>query len=246
VGGPSHGSLTLNADGSFTYTPHPNYNGGDSFTYLARDDGGLASAAATVDLTVNAVNDAPTVVVTAAGMCGGGVSGSMGLTVADVETPAGSLTLSGSSSNASLVPNAGITFGGAGATRTVTVSANDKRSGTAVVTVTVDDGDDTGTTTITVRVGTDRSDQITGGSGADMIFGAQAPDMLDGGGAIDLLCGGNGNDVLLGGLGDDRLDAGNGDDTLTGGAGADAFSGGPGVDTATDFSAADGDTSDGT
>ena len=32
----SHGSLTLAADGSFTYSPAPNYNGADSFSYKAR------------------------------------------------------------------------------------------------------------------------------------------------------------------------------------------------------------------
>jgi VCBS repeat-containing protein len=32
-----HGTLTLNADGSFTYTPAANYNGRDSFTYQAND-----------------------------------------------------------------------------------------------------------------------------------------------------------------------------------------------------------------
>jgi len=31
--GPSHGTVTLDADGSFTYTPTANYNGADSFTY---------------------------------------------------------------------------------------------------------------------------------------------------------------------------------------------------------------------
>ena len=34
---PSHGTLTLNADGSFTYTPAANFNGTDSFTYRASD-----------------------------------------------------------------------------------------------------------------------------------------------------------------------------------------------------------------
>ena len=34
---PGHGTLTLNADGSFTYTPAANYNGTDSFTYKAND-----------------------------------------------------------------------------------------------------------------------------------------------------------------------------------------------------------------
>src|SRR5207244_8102189 len=55
---PSHGTVTLNADGSFIYTPAANYNGTDSFTYRARD-GALGSATATVTITVRAVNDAP-------------------------------------------------------------------------------------------------------------------------------------------------------------------------------------------
>ncbi len=58
VTGPSHGTLTLNNDGSFSYTPDPNYNGTDSFTYQA-NDGTAGSGIVTVTLTVNAVNDAP-------------------------------------------------------------------------------------------------------------------------------------------------------------------------------------------
>ena len=59
VSGPSHGSLTLNTDGSFTYTPNANYNGADSFTYKANDGTADSTTAATVSLTVNAVNDPP-------------------------------------------------------------------------------------------------------------------------------------------------------------------------------------------
>ena len=59
VGGPAHGaSFTLNADGSFTYTPAGNYNGPDSFTYKA-NDGTADSNPVTVTITVNPVNDAP-------------------------------------------------------------------------------------------------------------------------------------------------------------------------------------------
>src|SRR5207244_6335656 len=58
VSGPTHGSLTLNASGSFTYTPAANYNGSDSFTYKA-NDGTTDSNVATVTLTINPVNDAP-------------------------------------------------------------------------------------------------------------------------------------------------------------------------------------------
>src|SRR5438105_6078674 len=34
---PSHGSVTVNADGTFTYTPAANYHGADSFTYTVTD-----------------------------------------------------------------------------------------------------------------------------------------------------------------------------------------------------------------
>src|SRR5439155_7277357 len=37
VTGPGHGVLTLNANGSFTYTPAADFNGSDSFTYRAND-----------------------------------------------------------------------------------------------------------------------------------------------------------------------------------------------------------------
>lgn len=48
----SNGSLTLSADGSFTYTPNTNYSGFDSFTYKA-NDGTSDSNTVTVSITVN-------------------------------------------------------------------------------------------------------------------------------------------------------------------------------------------------
>ena len=54
VSGPSHGSVALNANGSFTYTPNANYNGSDSFTYKANDGIDNSNTAATVSITVNA------------------------------------------------------------------------------------------------------------------------------------------------------------------------------------------------
>ncbi|MDW8069689.1 MAG: Ig-like domain-containing protein [Anaerolineae bacterium] len=56
--GPANGTLNLNPDGSFTYTPNPNFSGADSFTYKAYD-GRSESNVATVTITVNPVNDAP-------------------------------------------------------------------------------------------------------------------------------------------------------------------------------------------
>ncbi len=58
VDGPEHGELVLNEDGSFSYTPEPNFNGTDSFTYRAADEL-TESGQATVTITVNPVNDVP-------------------------------------------------------------------------------------------------------------------------------------------------------------------------------------------
>jgi PKD repeat protein len=62
--GPSHGSIGLNASGSFVYTPNTNFYGEDSFTYVARDAAGALSEEATVELSIKSVNDAPVFVST--------------------------------------------------------------------------------------------------------------------------------------------------------------------------------------
>lgn len=56
ISGVLHGFLTLNSDGTFTYTPNTDYNGSDSFTYQLHDADGDVNTA-TVTLTVVAVND---------------------------------------------------------------------------------------------------------------------------------------------------------------------------------------------
>ena len=53
VSGPAHGTLVLNANGSFTYTPAAGYVGPDSFTYQARDGAALSNVA-TASLDVQA------------------------------------------------------------------------------------------------------------------------------------------------------------------------------------------------
>ena len=45
---PSHGTLTLNADGTFAYVPAAGYAGADSFTYTVKDSLGAVSQPATV------------------------------------------------------------------------------------------------------------------------------------------------------------------------------------------------------
>ena len=55
--GASHGTLTLNPDGSFVYTPTTGYTGADSFTYQACTLASVCSSVVTVDLTIG--NDGP-------------------------------------------------------------------------------------------------------------------------------------------------------------------------------------------
>ncbi|MCV7279281.1 tandem-95 repeat protein [Mycolicibacterium flavescens] len=70
---PTNGSVVLNDDGTFTYTPNENFTGEDSFSYTVSDEaspwhlhglggffgGGGHSSTTTVTVTVGAVNDAP-------------------------------------------------------------------------------------------------------------------------------------------------------------------------------------------
>lgn len=70
----------------------------------------------------------------------GSDTGAIAFMIGDAQTAASSLTLSGSSSNTTLVPNANIVFGGSGASRTVTVTPASSQTGTATIIVTVSDG----------------------------------------------------------------------------------------------------------
>ena len=71
VSGPAHGTLTLNANGSFTYTPAANYNGADGFTYRA-SDGEAASGVTAVAIAVTPVNDVPVAVADSYSLTQGG------------------------------------------------------------------------------------------------------------------------------------------------------------------------------
>ncbi|EHR6436276.1 tandem-95 repeat protein [Vibrio parahaemolyticus] len=55
--GPANGTVSINPDGSVTYTPNDNYHGTDSFTYIVTSGG--VSESTTVNVDVTPVNDAP-------------------------------------------------------------------------------------------------------------------------------------------------------------------------------------------
>jgi VCBS repeat-containing protein len=142
VSGPSNGTLSdFKSDGSFTYTPNENYNGSDSFVYEVTDQNG-GSDQATVTITVNPVNDAPTI----SGLGDQTIDEDNDLTdaaftVDDVETDPGNLTVTATSSNTDLLPDANITLGGSGENRTISASPAANANGSTTITLTVDDND---------------------------------------------------------------------------------------------------------
>jgi hypothetical protein len=82
-------------------------------------------------------------------------TGPISFTVGDAETPAGSLTVTATSSDTTLVPNGSpnIVLGGSGASRTITVAPAAGLQGTTTITVKVSDGVNNSTTTFDVNVG---------------------------------------------------------------------------------------------
>jgi len=147
-------NITLGGSGTartITLTPAANQSGTATVTVTVGD--GSLTATDTVLLTVNAVNDTPTISNIADQTINQDTAtGALAFTVGDVETPASSLIVSGTSSNPALVPNANIVFGGSGANRTVTVTPVAGQSGSAIITVTVGDGAATATDTFILTV----------------------------------------------------------------------------------------------
>ena len=145
VSQPASGSLTLNANGSFTYTPNANFNGTDSFTYTARD-GTSVSNVATVTIAVNAVNDAPVAVNDAATTPEEtAVSGNVLTNDTDVDA--------GTTLTATLVANASNGTATLGSDGAFTYTPNANFSGTDSFTYTASDGtaiSNIATVTITV------------------------------------------------------------------------------------------------
>ena len=149
------GTLTFtNANtGAYSYVPNANANGTDTITFRVFD-GTAYSANATITVTVTAVNDAPTITdITDKSTNEDTATSAISFTIGDLETTnAASLTVTGSSSNTTLVPGANIAFGGSGANRTVTITPVANLSGTTTITISVSDGALTTTDTFVLTV----------------------------------------------------------------------------------------------
>ena len=152
--------------GSLITTSNPLQIGGDSFygqyfnglidevrVYNRALSSSEIQADMTTPLTSSAANTAPTVsTIPSQTINEDNSTGPITISIGDSETPPANLTLSGASSNLSLVPTANIIFGGAGTNRTVTVTPLPNQNGTAGITVTVSDGALTASSTFMITV----------------------------------------------------------------------------------------------
>jgi hypothetical protein len=139
------------ANRTVTVTPASNQSGSATITLTVSD--GTASSTDTFVLTVNAVNDAPTISdVNSLSTNEDTATSALAVTLEDLETAVADLTLSASSSNTVLVPDANIVLGGSGASRTVTVTPASNQNGSTTITLTVSDGTASSTDTFVLTV----------------------------------------------------------------------------------------------
>ncbi len=139
------GNLTLagapTANRTIDAAPAADQNGGPVTITVTVDDGTTA-VPETFNVTVTAVDDPPTITAIAdQSILEDGTTGALAFTIGDPDTALGSLIVTAVSSDQTLLPDANLTLGGAGANRTVDAApAADENGGPVTVTVTVDDG----------------------------------------------------------------------------------------------------------
>ena len=144
-------SVEVELNRTVTLTPVNGASGTSTITITVSD--GTATGSTTFQFNVNDVNDPPTISMIADQTTTENTpTSAIPFTVGDAETAAGSLTLTASSSNTSLVPIANITFGGSGAARTVTINPGASQSGSATITITVSDGTSSTSTTFNLII----------------------------------------------------------------------------------------------
>ena len=257
----SHGSVTINADGTLTYVPGANRDEPVVISYTLAEDGKVSSARVNVSIVAKA--DAPAISFAGAS---GDTYTSIALDVsaalvdldgsetlsdivigglpADARLSAGTRNDDGSwvLSQAQLAGLSVICPTGGVWSLTVTASSTEASNGDSATTVVA------GTLNV-VAVPTINADWLYGKSGYDLIYGQPGNDYIDGLGGNDeifgeagddYIRGGDGNDYLRGGAGNDILDGGAGNDRLYGDAGTNTVYGGAGNDTIFGFNKSSG------
>lgn len=145
IGTPAvNGLAVANNDGSVSYTPNPDFNGADSFSYTVRDTSGVSSNTATVDITVTPLNDNPVAVNDAFDVAQDSSDNALDVLANDSDVDGDMLTITavGSTDNGGTVSTDGSTVsyspaGGFSGTETFGYDIADGNGGIASATVTV-------------------------------------------------------------------------------------------------------------
>jgi len=136
--------LVLRKTGSRRYldiTPLENAFGETDITVTVND--GIDEVSTTFKLTINAVNDPPTISAVEPIEINEDQTVSFTVTLTDIDTAPEELKITGNAANAALLPSDNITSTGEGLTRTVTLSPGANMGGKTKVTLSVNDGDNT-------------------------------------------------------------------------------------------------------
>jgi hypothetical protein len=129
------------ADRSVSITPAAQQSGSAVVTVTVADGDG-ESVSESFNLTVNAINDDPTISTIAdLSMDEDQDPISIAFTIGDVETATADLYVTAASSNPQLFPAANLQLSGSGASRKITLTPAANASGAATVTIAVTDGD---------------------------------------------------------------------------------------------------------
>ncbi len=173
----SNGLVTINPDGTITYTPNPDFNGTDTITYTISDGNGGTSTA-TVEVTVAPVNDAPVASSPLPNVTG--VDGEMPSiptagNFSDVDGDTLTFTAAGLPAGLSIDPDTGLITG------TIDNQASQINGGIYTVTVTADDGnggtvDSTFTYSVTNPAPTAANDSATTDEDTPVIIDVLAND----------------------------------------------------------------------
>ena len=147
-------SYTSGSTGLLTFASMPNSNGMATITVTVTDDGSSNNVTVrTFDVNILAVNDPPTISdIFNRSITEDTNTGPISFTIGDVESLPTALSLFGSSSDQSIVPNGAINFAGSGASRTVTVTPLPNAFGPCTITVAVSDGQATNSDTFLLTV----------------------------------------------------------------------------------------------
>ena len=136
--------LVLRKTGSRRYldiTPLENAFGETDITVTVND--GIDEVSTTFKLTINAVNDPPTISAVEPIEINEDQTVSFTVTLTDIDTAPEELKITGNAANAALLPSDNITSTGEGLTRTVTLTPGANMGGRTKVTLSVNDGDNT-------------------------------------------------------------------------------------------------------